>query len=376
MLMKNPDLLAKTAAALAKAKTELPNKATLAGFDGFVDEIVRMVDKRSSFKEYSAIPTIAQLGERIAAAAGKSANIELVVQQMKLGGNGPIMANALAALGTQVTYIGSLGYPALHPVFEELARRAQVISIANPGHTDALEFEDGKLLLGKLETLNDITWENLLRRVGEEKLKQLFAGAHLISLNNWTMLPYMSDIWEKIQQHICPHLPAATKNHFIFFDLADPAKRLAADIRGALQLIAKFQNHFQVILGTNEKEGFEIAEVLGMPQPNNEKEAMMRMAVELRAKLGLHNVVIHPVQYAVAASASEVKLVDGPYDPKPLISTGAGDHFNAGFCLGRLLGFDLEMSLLTGVTTSGFYVRTAKSPAVDDLCNFMQNWPA
>ncbi len=368
-------LLTQTCTALASTKAALPNKATLIGFDGFVDEIVRMVDKRSSFKDYSAIPTIAQLAERIAAAAGKSANIELVVQQMKLGGNGPIMANALAALGTQVTYIGSLGYPALHPVFEELSRRAQVISIANPGHTDALEFEDGKLLLGKLETLNDITWGNLRRRAGEEKLKQLFAGAHLISLNNWTMLPNMSDIWEKIQQHICPQLPTATKNHFLFFDLADPAKRLAADIRGALELIAKFQNHFQVILGTNEKEGFEIAEVLGISQPNNEKEAMMRMAVELRAKLGLHNVVIHPVQYAVAASASEVKLVEGPYDPKPLISTGAGDHFNAGFCLGRLLGFDLEMSLLTGVTMSGFYVRTAKSPAVDDLRNFMQNWP-
>jgi sugar/nucleoside kinase (ribokinase family) len=115
--------------------------------------------------------------------------------------------------------------------------------------------------------------------------------------------------------------------------------------------------------------------VLGIPQPDNRKESIMRMAEDLRAKLGIHNVVIHPVQYAVAASAHEVKLVDGPWEPKPLISTGAGDHFNAGFCLGRLLGFDLEMALLTGVTTSGFYVRTAKSPEVGDLINFMKNWP-
>ncbi|MCG3119786.1 MAG: hypothetical protein ALAOOOJD_02298 [bacterium] len=373
--MANSSLLTKTAGALATAKNNLQARPALIGFDGFVDEIVRMVDKRSSLKEYSTIPTISQLAARIADAAGKSANIEMVVQKMKLGGNGPIMANAVAAFGAPVTYIGNLGYPTLHPVFEELAQRARVISIANPGHTDALEFDDGKLLLGKLETLNEVTWDNLVQRAGEEKLAELFAAAHLISLNNWTMLPYMSDIWKNIQQRICPHLPASTKNHLIFFDLADPEKRLAADIRAALELIAKFQDYFQVILGTNEKESFEIAEVLGIPQPDNQQESIMRMAEELRAKLGIHNVVIHPVQYAVAASANAVQLIEGPYAPKPLISTGAGDHFNAGFCLGRLLGFDLEMSLLTGVTTSGFYVRTAKSPAIDDLLNFMRNWP-
>src|SRR5574341_1228068 len=304
-----------------------------------------------------------------------STHANMVVQKLKLGGNGPIMANAMAAFGAQVTYIGNLGYPTLHPVFAELAKRAQVISIANPGHTDALEFDDGKLLLCKIETLNDVTWENLVQRAGEEKLAHLLAGAHLISLNNWTMLPNMSAIWKNTLQRLCPHLPPSSKNHFIFFDLADPAKRLAEDIRGALELIAQFQDYFQVILGTNEKECFEIAEVLGIKQPDNTKESILRMAQELRAKLGLYNVVIHPVQYAVAAAADDSAIVDGPYDPKPLISTGAGDHFNAGFCLGRLLGFDLEASLLTGVATSGIYVRTAESPRVEDLLRFIQNWP-
>ena len=58
---------------------------------------------------------------------------------MKLGGNGPIMANALASAGLSVNYIGAVGFPTLHPVFEEMARRAKVIRIADPGHTDALE---------------------------------------------------------------------------------------------------------------------------------------------------------------------------------------------------------------------------------------------
>jgi sugar/nucleoside kinase (ribokinase family) len=67
--------------------------------------------------------------------------------------------------------------------------------------------------------------------------------------------------------------------------------------------------------------------------------------------------------------------VEGPFTPKPLITTGAGDHFNAGFCLGKLLGLDDALCLLTGVTTSGFYVRTAKSPTIGDLATTLLNWP-
>ena len=35
----------------------------------------------------------------------------------------------------------------------------------------------------------------------------------------------------------------------------------------------------------------------------------------------------------------------GAFIAHPKISTGAGDHFNAGFCLGRVLGLGLEESL-------------------------------
>jgi len=109
------------------------------GLDGFVDEILHVVDKRNSAESFERVPTIARLAERIAEAAGRSTNIELVKQLTKLGGNGPIMAYALAGFGLKVTYLGNLGYPHLHPVFHEFARRAEVYSIGEPGHTDALE---------------------------------------------------------------------------------------------------------------------------------------------------------------------------------------------------------------------------------------------
>jgi len=70
-----------------------------------------------------------------------------------------------------------------------------------------------------------------------------------------------------------------------------------------------------------------------------------------------------------------VDAVKGPYISKPRITTGAGDHFNAGFCLGKLLGLDNAMSLLTGVATSGYYVRTARSPSTTDLVGLLRKWP-
>jgi sugar/nucleoside kinase (ribokinase family) len=59
-----------------------------------------------------------------------------------------------------------------------------------------------------------------------------------------------------------------------------------------------------------------------------------------------------------------------------VITTGAGDHFNAGFCLGQLLGFDLTDSLACGVSTSGFYVQSGQSPSMEDLANLLTHWPS
>ncbi|OHE82836.1 MAG: hypothetical protein A2107_07710 [Verrucomicrobia bacterium GWF2_62_7] len=363
------------AAKLAAAKGLVPKLTATVGFDGFVDEIIRVVDKRESLDKYTFVPTMTKLAEKVAGAAGKSTNMQLVVQMMKLGGNGPIMANALASMGLKVTYIGNLGYPNLHSVFEPMAKRAKVISIADPGHTDALEFEDGKIMLGKHETLGDVNWQNIVKRVGLPTLKKLLTGSSFVAYVNWTMLPHMSDIWRQI---LSKALPKAEPKHkpVVFFDLADPEKRTAADIRGALDLIQKFGRFYRVILGLNQKEAHEIGEVLGINTDDESKDSIQELAEKIFTALKIERLVVHPTAYAVAVDAKGSALVDGPFCVKPLITTGAGDHFNAGFCLGNLLGFDKEMSLLVGVSTSGFYVRTGKSPAVADLVKFMRNWPS
>ena len=344
------------------------------GLDGFVDEIIHAVDKRDDAETFHRVPTIAKLAQRIGGAAGQSTNIELVNQRTKLGGNGPIMANALARLGIKVTYLGALGYPVMHPVFNEFARRAEVHSIAEAGHTDALEFEDGKLMMVKSMQLNDVTWPNIQARFGRDKFIEKFSTADLVAFVNWTMIPYMSDLWSALLQEFCPN-PSATKRK-IFFDLADPEKRNAKDILRALNLIASFERYFEVILGLNEKEAYEIGNVLGANTKTRTRDSLCALATEIQRQVPISTLVIHPVTYALTVSHGQVAHVDGPYVEKPLITTGAGDHFNAGFCLGRCLGFDHGTSVLLGVTTSGFYVRNAQSPSIDDLVQMLRNWPS
>src|SRR5215204_5355587 len=121
--MTSTSLREQTAASLASQRPQAAQLTAFVGLDGFVDEILHVVDKREDAVRYSRLPTIAQFAARLAAAAGKSTNLELVSQVTKLGGNGPIMANALASFGLRVTYLGILGYPNLHPIFSEFSRR-------------------------------------------------------------------------------------------------------------------------------------------------------------------------------------------------------------------------------------------------------------
>ena len=93
----------------------LSSRNAVVGLDGFVDKIVAPVEKRHGLgDQFDPVPTIAEMGEKISAAAGKSANIELYPRFEKLGGNGPIMANAMLSLGMGVRYVGALGHPNIH----------------------------------------------------------------------------------------------------------------------------------------------------------------------------------------------------------------------------------------------------------------------
>jgi sugar/nucleoside kinase (ribokinase family) len=69
-------------------------------------------------------------------------------------------------------------------------------------------------------------------------------------------------------------------------------------------------------------------------------------------------------------------MISGPHCAQPLKSTGAGDRFNAGYCLGLLARGTLADCLTLGCAASGFFVRQARSADRAELAAFLENWSA
>lgn len=348
------------------------SKNAVVGLDGFVDKIVTPVDKRHGLEDnFDPIETIGALGSRISAAAGKSANIELYPRFDKLGGNGPIMANALLSLGLGVRYVGALGRPIIAPVFEDFAQKTDAVSLADPGITTAAEFNDGKLMFGNMRSLGEIDYDRILDVCGEGAFIDMLAKADVISVVNWTMIPKMTSILVGIVERIMPNLPPRDTRNF-FFDLTDPAKRSTEDIREVLQVISRFQAHAEVTLGLNFNEALQVSETLGLASGEKDEESLRRMATEIRRELELACVVVHPVESAAAATKDGSWWTEGPFTETPKITTGAGDHFNAGFSSARLCGFSPLTSLALATCTSGHYVRTAQSPSPNQVIDLLK----
>ena len=156
----------------------------------------------------------------------------------------------MLALGMDIRYIGALGSPLINPVFEEFANKTKAVSLCEPGITTALEFKDGKLMLGNTLSLEKIDYATILEKCGEGEFLDLIAHADIISVVNWTMIPKMTAVLVELVEKILPNLPPRDTRSF-FFDLADPAKRSSADISEVLQVISRFQAHAEVTLGLN-----------------------------------------------------------------------------------------------------------------------------
>lgn len=382
-------IAADAAAGLRRFAPHITQTPVCLGFDGFVDSIIKVVDQRTSLTDYTPVSTIADFGRKILAASGESSNYELVTTLRKLGGNGPIMANAMASAGFGVTYVGSLGHPAVDPVFEDFTHHADVRSFADPGFTDALEFDDGKLMLGKHDGLGAVNIDNLLAHVGAGTLKQIVERSVLLGMVNWTMLTQLESIWAYLLDELLPTLservntPAGPRRRMVFVDLADPEKRTREDLRHALHLVARFDRHADVVLGLNLKESQQVAQVLGVPIDGEPIDKIEAIASDIRRTLNIHACVVHPRTGAAGSVRDEADgtihnsgLFQGPFVEKPKLSTGAGDNFNAGFCLGLLADLPIEQALCVGTATSGYYVRHAKSPTIAEVADFCDDLPA
>jgi sugar/nucleoside kinase (ribokinase family) len=84
--------------------------------------------------------------------------------------------------------------------------------------------------------------------------------------------------------------------------------------------------------------------------------------------------VVHPNDGAACASAQGCAYVPGPFCRDPLISTGAGDNFGAGSVAAALCDFDDAELALMGCCTSGYFVRSGRSPTLSEVSRMAELW--
>jgi sugar/nucleoside kinase (ribokinase family) len=191
------------------------------------------------------------------------------------------------------------------------------------------------------------------------------------------MITHMTEIWQKLLINIVSKLPKRSKRPIFFVDLADPEKRQTDEITDALSLLKQFKDHFFVVLGLNKKEAYDIAmllELINTGDTPDQEITLKEVNLKLAKYLDIDAVVIHPVDCSACVVNENYYEESGPYVKKPKLTTGAGDNFNAGFVLGLMLGLAHDEALITGMATSGFYVRNAKSPTYEELLKFIQDW--
>jgi hypothetical protein len=345
------------------------------GFDGFTDDIVAAVQERLSPTEYRPFPTISIFGKKICEAEGKSCNIELVPLQQKIGGNSAILANALIEGGHKITLAATIGMEGqLEPLFAPLLNRCyEVIPLGPSGHSDAIEFRDGKVIFGKMTPLLHLTLDAILQKIPKEEWRAIFSRSHLIVNANWTMTPVMNTFWHYLLEVVLPSLRPSDPLPYFFVDLADPAKRSDGDILTALDSLKRLGSHFRLILGLNKSEAMRLLSLTCKEMKIDAIETAgdaVHAAKLLKQKLGLYMVLIHCSRFAVASDSGA--YVETIFCENPAITTGAGDHFNAGFCNGLLYNLPLFDCLATAVATAGYYVRNGKTPTIPDLSGYLE----
>lgn len=352
------------------------DKKVFIGFDGFIDNIQKAVKERQNYQTIY-FKTIPEFAARLNAASGKSGQVEMVTEKTKLGGNAPILAQTLGRIGIRSYCIGSMGYPKIHPLFTSLSDRCEAMSVVEPGESNAVEFDDGKIIFSNLHAFEFYTWSYVRSTLGIEKITKAALDSALIALVDWANLPHASDIWDGFLHDVIK--PSGRRDFIFLFDLCDPSKKTTQQIDDVLDLISCFSTYGKVTLGLNENETLKIwCAIRGVdcnsPRSCEKIPSLKEAACMLFKTLNIHNLLIHPVDRTLVFGAQGNLELMGRLVTTPKVLTGGGDNLNAGFALGVLAGFSMEHCMLLGMAASGAYIENGTSPDLPALIAYLDVW--
>jgi sugar/nucleoside kinase (ribokinase family) len=97
------------------------------------------------------------------------------------------------------------------------------------------------------------------------------------------------------------------------------------------------------------------------------KESLTEAVNMIRDTMSINTVFIHGIKLSVASNDEKTSVASGYFVKNPKISTGAGDHYNAGFLAAYLCNYDLDRITNFAAAASAFYVKNAISPKIEDI---------
>jgi len=344
-------------------------KKITAGFDGFIDSIVKIIRDKQEQKPTSLFKKIKEFGGYITEKAGASFSLELEEVSLKSGGNMPNLANALGRLGAKVNCVGALGYPQIHAIFKTLPSGCQLYSFAEPGTATALEFNDGKIMLAQMGQLNNLGWNKIKNIIGIDTLLSLYRESDMYCIVNWSEIDASTDIWKGLLKDVLPACIDTSEKKTAFFDLSDCSKRSDDSIKQALLLLKKFTKYTKVILGLNKNEAGQIYRVLFGKKAD---ENLQHSGGSIFEKLKIDTLLLHSSREAIAYNKRGSFSARSFFINDPAISTGAGDNFNAGFCIANLLKLNPALSVVFANCVAALYIKTGISPELSDVINYLE----
>lgn len=347
----------------------LASKKITAGFDGFIDNIVKIIRSKEERQSPVLFKRIREFGEYVLEKEGASFSLELEEISTKPGGNMPIMANALGCLGAEVNCVGSFGYPQTHPVFKKLSPRCRLYPFADPGTATAYEFTDGKIMLAQMGALNAARWDTVKSIIGIDTLVKLYAVSDLLCIVNWSEIDASTDIWKGLLKDVFPAYASPGEKQMAFFDLSDCSKRSDESIRQAFALLKEFTQYAKVTLGLNKNEAKHIYRVLYDKPPDND---LTKLGERIFEQLNIDTLLLHSSKEALSFNEEGLFAAKGFFIDNPAISTGAGDNFNAGFCAASLLQLEPGLCLMFANSVAACYVKTGMSPGLTELVQFLE----
>ena len=354
---------------LSSGQTILAEKIVTAGFDGFIDSLVRLIRQKEPNRSPLLFQQIAEFGNYIIEKKDSSFSLETEDGATRIGGNMPIMAHAIGQMGARVNCIGAFGYPQTLSLFETMSANCRLHTFANPGTCIAFEFNDGKIMLARMGELNSLGWDAIKQRVGLDTLISLYAEADLFCQVNWSEIDLSTDIWKGLLKDVLPRASEKGRRPISFFDLSDCSKRSPEAIREALELIKQFGQYGDVTLGLNLNEARLVYQHLfDRPTAPDEFEQLGKL---IEDKMRPVNILLHSSREARYFGEKGSFYAKSHYTETPKISTGAGDNFNAGYCVAQLLGLDAQVSLQFANAVAGFYTQNGISPTLAEVSHLL-----